>query len=550
MVATDELRVLVVDVATVGQHGIGRHGDEVVSHVDARPGAVLNEDTGRTDDRGTWAHRDVVAADDGAGDAAGRRGVVGVQGDTAVAPAVGDVDGVGSSVRVGRQRLVGRVRAEGVGAPGVRCAVRLGDLQGDLVAPAVGLDVDHERRTVSGEVEGTGVAVAVVPVDGTQLCAGAHRLRGLGHQDARGRVDDHVVHDVTVAAVGVNASVGIAGSVHLVVAHFEALDVVQVDAVLGEPADGVARDGQVFDGAVPRRDGRVSAARVVHHVVNDHAALDARAWVEANVGDFTTVFEGVATDGHVVRSNLVGLVAPVVRRALHFDADRTIVERVVLDDVAVTAIEAHAHVLRRDGIVQRRPALVVGDARISDVEEVQLVVGVVPVADRTDNGRNATERGVVGVQVHRVVQVTEVDARQLAVVVQGHALDRRVVHVDVHLAVVPWVYAGDVVRGIGRRPNHGRTVPLVRVTVEVPNRRVNHDRLSGEVPTIHGAVVVAVLGDLVSGTAVECAARARGGPAVRTPVEVVVEAGAEAVADAVVELVDEFDRLAVAAGVG
>ena len=187
-----------------------------------------------------------------------------------------------------------------------------------------------------------------------------------------------------------------------------------------------------------------------------------------------------------------------------------------------------------------------GDARISDVEEVQLVVGVVAVTDRTDNGRNATERGVVGVQVHRVVQVTEVDARQLAVVVQGHALDRRVVHVDVHLAVVPWVQAGDVVRGIGRGPNHGRAVPLVGVTVEVPERRVNHDRLSGEVTAIHGAVVVAVLLE----TVVELTARACGGPAVRTPVEVVVEAGAEAVADAVVELVDQFHRLCVAAGVG
>ena len=144
LVPTNELRVLVDEIATVGHDGVGRHGDEVVGHVDARPGAVLNEDTGRRDHRRAWAHRNVVAADDGAGDTALCRRVVGIEGNTAVAPTVSDVDGVGSSVRVGRQRLVPRVGAEGVGAPRVLRAVGLGDLEGDFVAPTVGLDVDHE----------------------------------------------------------------------------------------------------------------------------------------------------------------------------------------------------------------------------------------------------------------------------------------------------------------------------------------------------------------------------------------------------------------------
>ena len=545
LVTTEQLGVLVDEVATVSHDGVGRHGDEVVGHVDRRPGAVLNEDTGRRNHRRAWAHRNVVAADDGSGHTALRRRVVGVEGDTAVAPAVGDVDGVGSSVRVGGQRLVGRVGAERVGAPRVLRAVGLGDLKGDFVAPAVGFDVDHEGRAVAGEVEGAAVAVAVVSGNLTQVRGGTNRLRGLGHQDARGGVDDHVVHDVTVSAVGVNASVGVAGSIHVVVAHFEALDVVQVNAVLGESADGVARDGQVLNGAVPCRDGRVKTARVVHHVVSDHGTLDARAWVEAHVRDFATVFEGVATDAHVVRSNLVGVVAPVVGRALHLDADRTIVERVVLDDVAVTAVEAHAHVLGLNGVVQRRPALVVGNGRVSHVEEVQLVVGVVPVADRTDDGCNAAELGVVRIQVHRVVQVSEVDASQLTVVVQGHALNRRVVHVDVDLAVVAWVHAREVVRGPGTGPDHRRAVPLVGVTVEVPVGRVDHDRLAGKVTAIDGAVVVAVLFEAVG----ELSARARRGPAVRTAVDVVVAGGRPGVAHAVVELVNEFDGLGVAAGV-
>ena len=137
--------------------------------------------------------------------------------------------------------------------------------------------------------------------------------------------------------------------------------------------------------------------------------------------------------------------AVVIRRTLHFNADRTIVERVVLDDVAITAVDAQAHVLRGNGVVQRAPALVVADGRIPDVEEFQVVGVVVAVAHRANDGRNAAERGVVGVQVEVVVQESKVDSCQLAVVVQRHALNLRIVHVDVDLTVVAWVDAREVV---------------------------------------------------------------------------------------------------------
>ena len=88
LAATDEVRVLVHDVTTVDEQRIGWHRNKVVGRVDARPTAVLKEDTGRADGGRREAHRNVVAADDRPGDAADRGGVVGVQGDAAVAVTV------------------------------------------------------------------------------------------------------------------------------------------------------------------------------------------------------------------------------------------------------------------------------------------------------------------------------------------------------------------------------------------------------------------------------------------------------------------------------
>ena len=127
------------------------------------------------------------------------------------------------------------------------------------------------------------------------------------------------------------------------------------------------------------------STRRVELVVGDGSTLHFVCGVEPNICNLATIFEDVVRDRQVVGTDLVGVVAVVVRRPLCHDTRTTINEVVAVDDVSIATRQNDTDVIEVDGVVQLGVALVVNEGVVGQLEEVQFVVVVVSVAHCTDD---------------------------------------------------------------------------------------------------------------------------------------------------------------------
>ena len=168
----------------------------------------------------------------------------------------------------------------------------------------------------------------------------------------------------------------------------------------------------------------------VELVVCDGSTLNFVRVVEPNIGDFTTVFEDVVGDGHVVCSDLTGAVAVVVWRTFVHDTNATVNESVAVNEVAVATVHDDTDIVVVDGVVEFGVALIVDERAVCQLEEVQLVLVVVAVAHRTNDVRNTGDGGVVHVKVERVVAVANVESLRHASTRNSNGGDSCIVHVE------------------------------------------------------------------------------------------------------------------------
>ncbi len=161
------------------------------------------------------------------------RGLKDVDGCTTIAPGVAHDQGVVSSVRIASEWVVVRVATKRVGRPAVLGAVRLGDLNADFVAPAVGSKV-HVCGLAGGEVPGTTGASAVIAASNRtkRVCWGWRRFHTV-KVDTTVSVGQRVVRDVSIATEDVDTRGGcIADAANVVSVNGEVRHTVEVEGVV------------------------------------------------------------------------------------------------------------------------------------------------------------------------------------------------------------------------------------------------------------------------------------------------------------------------------
>ena len=487
---------LVVGVTVLDHEGVVRERHGVVHRLDGHAVTVNHGDAlgvGR-DSSGAQGNR--VVTDGGAAVTAGARGgLEDGDGGATVTVRVTDFEGVVASVGVGRQRVVLRVAREAVGTPRVGGAVGLGDLDADLVAPAVGAEVE-DGFLAGGEGPRTRVKAAVVVLtDLTQSRRWGRWCFHLEEVDTTVSVRQVVANHVTAATVDQDTGLGGVGHTgDVVVLNGEIGHVTEVDTV-SSVVDRVVRNRHTLGVTALDGDTRTTEGWVHHVVLNDEVVHVVR-WVAVDVSHFTTVLEGVAADDQVVGTVLTRRVRVGVGRQVHQDTNHTVVERVVLDRGAVAANHGNTRVL----VVQAGALTVateVGERAVRDVEPVQLVAVVVTVAHGTVDGGQPRDAGVVHHEVHGVVQVAEREPLRGAVVGRGQHGHRGVAEVGVDVGVVAWVHAVGCVVVVRSRHDPGAAVPVLVAVVDVEERCVHHDGLVFEVGAVEG-IVVTVLGHAVA----------------------------------------------------
>ena len=168
----------------------------------------------------------------------------------------------------------------------------------------------------------------------------------------------------------------------VVAVNREVLHIIEHDGIVSA-GDGVVLDEHVACLTVFNVDGVAAGGELV---AGDFDTLGFVVEVEPDVSNLATVLKHVVRDGDVVSTNLVGVVAVVVRRALHDHSNATVLERVPGNDVSVATEDTHTLVVPSNRTVEFGVAVEVREGAVGDLEEVQLVVVVVAVAHGTIHG--------------------------------------------------------------------------------------------------------------------------------------------------------------------
>ena len=459
-VITGEGGTNVAEVTVVENDGVVAKVDRVGSGLNGHGVTARGGDTNGVRGGSSRRQSDGVATHGWTSVAArSARGFDHTDGGSTVAPRVGHSKRVVASVRVSTEWAVRSVAVERVGGPGVLGAVGLGDLNADFIAPAVGFEVDHSGLA-GGKVPGAaGRASVVAATNRTKRVGRCRRCAHAVEVHTTVSIRQGVVGDVAVSIEDVDTRRGVvADTADVVAVNREVIHTVEVEGIVAAN-DRVVLNQDIL--GLPVVDGHCVSVGRVEFVVGDGHVLCFVRGVEPNICDFTAVVEDVVGDRQVVNTDLVGVVAVVVGRALSKDTNTTVNEVVAVDDVAIATVHDDTNVVHVDGVVQRRVAGKVDEGAVGDLEEVQLVVVVVAVAHGTDDRGNTGNGGVVHVNVQRVVAVAEDEALWSTTAGHSHGGDRGVVHVERGFAAVVRVHTVGTVEVVGSGGDPRGTIPVV-----------------------------------------------------------------------------------------